>query len=104
MNIFKGYKFTNKKHPAKGIMSAILGVIALLSVSLAIYMPYRNREQVSESFALACLLSMLLSVIGIILAVICRVRHDNYKLFPNTGLILNGIVLAICGYIIYLGA
>ena len=37
-----GYIFTVRKHPEKGIMSTILGVLSILSVGAAIYLTYRN--------------------------------------------------------------
>lgn len=39
------YIFTNKKESKKGIMSAVLGIIALVSLFLAVYETFRNQGQ-----------------------------------------------------------
>lgn len=44
----KHYIFTNKKHSTKGMMSTILGVIALLSLGLAVYQTYEAGERRRE--------------------------------------------------------
>ncbi len=36
----KGFIFTNKKHTEKGIMSTILGVLAAITLGLAVYFSY----------------------------------------------------------------
>ena len=38
---FRGYIFTNKKHPEKGIMSFILGILSLGTYIMAVYLSYQ---------------------------------------------------------------
>lgn len=104
MSIFSNYKFTKKKHPTLGIMSTILGVISLASVILAIYIPYVNRIAISPTYGMTCLLGLVMASVGLVLAIICIYQKDTYSLFPTGGIILNGITIVICAYIIYLGA
>ena len=56
-----GYIFTDKKNPERGIMSAILGVIACVSVCLAVYLTYQNKGAAPMQYGSVILLSMVFS-------------------------------------------
>ena len=68
----KGYKFTNKKHPEKGIMSAILGVISLISVGTAVYQTYLARGNASTNMGVVGLMVTIFAVTGVILGYISK--------------------------------
>ena len=38
----KGFIFTNKEHTQKGIMSTILGILASVTLGIAVYQSYTN--------------------------------------------------------------
>lgn len=103
MSIFSSYRFTKKTHPPVGIMSFILGIISLLGIVLTIYIPYIRRSEISLSAGLTCLLGLLMAATGLILGIICIYKKDIYSLFPTFGIGINALVIAICGYILYLG-
>ena len=86
-----GYIFTVRKHPEKGIMSTILGVLSILSVGAAIYLTYRNGGNAIRDLA------------GLVLGILSRVEKDNYYLFPHLGIGLNVFCLAAISYILYAG-
>lgn len=102
-NILGNYKFTNLKHPEKGIMSVILGVIALVSMVLTIFIPYLTRSQVLLRYALVDVIALIMAIIGEGLGVVSHYERDTYQLFPNVGMVLNGGTIIFAIYIIYAG-
>lgn len=100
----KGYKFTNKKHPEKGIMSTILGIISLVSVWMAVYQTYLARGAASTNMGVVGLMITIFSVTGLILGFISKKEHDMFLLFPYLGMILNIIALGCISVILYAGA
>ena len=104
MKFFEKYKFTDKVHTPVGIMSAILGCIALLFGVAATITPYLIKASSSDRFALTLALSMLLGVIGLILGIIGKSRRGEYGMFPGIGLVLNTVVIVWGIIIITIGA
>ncbi len=96
MGLLGHYKFTNKKHPLSGIMSTILGAIAVISLGLAVYLGFRARGEVAPQYALAVFLGVIMAVIGLGLGIYSRLERDLYYFFPNLGIFLNGgTILAV---------
>ncbi len=109
MSILGNYKFTNKSHPLKGIMSAILGIIALVSMILAIYLAYLDGMNSADGgmarmqYGLAAVLAFLMALVGEIIGLIANTEKDRYGFFPVLGLLLNSAAL-FCGvYILCAG-
>ena len=96
------YVFTDKKHPEKGIMSFVLGVISVCSICYSVYMSYKNGGEALGSYGAAVMLCMIYSVAGLILGIISRLEKDIFKFFPNAGITLNGISLLCMGILLYL--
>ena len=61
------YIFTNKKESKKGIMSAVLGIIALVSLFFAVYETFRNQGQALVKYGVAALFALLFALAGICL-------------------------------------
>ena len=100
----KGYKFTNKKHPEKGIMSAILGMISLVSVGAAVYRTYLAKGNAGSNMGLVGLMITIFSVAGLVLGFLAKNEPDKFKFFPYLGMILNVASLACISVILYAGA
>lgn len=100
----KGYKFTNKKHPEKGIMSAILGIISLVSVGVAVYQTYLAKGNASTNMGVVGLMVTIFAITGLVLGYISKNEYDNFLLFPYLGMILNIAALACVSVILYAGA
>ena len=49
----KGYIFTNKDHPKKGIMSFILGILSIVTYVTAVYLSYLGGGESSERYGAA---------------------------------------------------
>lgn len=100
----KGYKFTNKKHTEKGIMSTLLGIISLVSIILAIYNTYLAKGEAIVNYGLVGLIATCFSVIGLALGALARVETDKFLVFAYIGLIINILVLICISAILCAGA
>lgn len=99
----KGYKFTDKKNPVKGIASLLLGVIALGSLVLAIYLTFQNQGVAPLQYALAVILSIIMALGGLVCGIMACTQKDIFKLFPVTGIVFNILALLLGGFILYMG-
>ena len=100
----KRYKFTNKKHPEKGIMSTILGIISLVSIWMAVYQTFLARGNAATNMGVVGLVITCFSIIGLILGYVSKKEQDKFLLFPYLGMILNIIALGCISVILYAGA
>lgn len=103
LSMIKGYKFTKKKNPKKGIMSTILGVISTVSIIVAIYLTYERGGEAVRQYADASILALIFSIVGITFSIQALMKKDIYKFFPVFGLILNVLVVLMAGFILYMG-
>jgi hypothetical protein len=99
----RGYIFTDKKNPRNGIMSTILGIIAVVSICIAVDLAYRNKGQALAQYGAAVLLAVIYSVIGLILGIRSLREPDIFRLFPILGIVFNAIAILAGGAILYLG-
>jgi len=99
----EGYIFTDKKNPHLGIMSTILGLIAVVSVVVAVYCTYLDKGAAPMQYGMVVLLSVLYAIIGIVIGIRALLEKDIFRFFPILGLVLNGIAILGGGAILYLG-
>lgn len=99
----EGYIFTDKKNPKQGIMSTILGLIAGISIGLAIHRTYLNQGTALMQYGVVVLLSMVYALAGLILGIRSLMEKDIFRFFPVTGIFLNVVAMAASGIILYLG-
>lgn len=99
----RGYMFTNKKHSERGIMSSVLGVIALVSMVLAVVLSYREKGAANARYGVAVMFAFLISIGGFVQGVRSRMEKDVFPLFPVFGLISNVLVIVGGMFILYAG-
>lgn len=99
----RAYIFTNKKNPKWGIMSFILGLIAVVSVCIVVYLTYQNKGAAFMQYGAVILLEIIYSGIGIVLGIRSNMEQDIYRFFPVAGIIFNALGIAAGGFILYLG-
>ena len=99
----KAYIFTNKKNPKWGIMSFILGFIAVASVCVAVYFTYQRKGAAQPQYGAAILLAVIYAGIGLALGIRTSLQQDIYRFFPVAGIVFNTLAIAAGGFILYMG-
>jgi len=99
----EGYIFTDKKNPKWGIMSTILGLIAGVSICMAVHRTYLNQGTALMQYGAVVLLAMIYAVAGLILGVRSLTEKDIFRVFPMIGIFLNGLTVIGGCVILYLG-
>ncbi len=97
------YMFTDNRHPEKGIMSTVLGVLSVTALSLSVYFSYVNGGQAIMRYAAAAFVAAIFSCIGLVLGIRSRFEKDIFKLFPNLGIALNLVAFLFVVFILVLG-
>ena len=100
----KRYKFTNKKHPEKGIMSTVLGLISLVSVWIVVYQAFQARGEATTNMGVVGFTITIFSAVGLVLGYLSKKEYDKFMFFPYLGMVLNVIALACISVILYAGA
>ncbi len=99
-----GYICTNKEHPRRGVMSTVLGIVSAVSIITALYLTFQNGGVALFRYGVAVLLAMLFAIAGLVLGILSRMEPDKYYLFSYLGLVINTLVLAGTGFILFAGA
>lgn len=99
----KGYIFTDKKNPKWGIMSSILGAVAVAAICVAVYFTYQNGGAAPMRYGAVVLLSIIYAVTGMVLGIRSLLEKDIFRLFPVLGIVLNALAVAAGGFILYMG-
>lgn len=100
----RGYKFTNKAHSQKAVMSTVFGLLSMVSLIVIIYLSYLKGGQAPVNYALAGILSLIFAITGAILSVLALQEKDRFKLFGWIGAFLNFLVIAGISGILYAGS
>lgn len=100
----KGYIFTDKDHPKKGIMSVILGILSIGTFVTAVYLSYRGGGVSSPRYGAAGVLACVFMLAGLLLGVRALTEKDRFRLFPAMGILFNGIAFLMLSLILYAGA
>lgn len=100
----KGYIFTNKDHPKKGIMSFILGILSIVTYVTAVYLSYLKGGESSDRYGAAGVLAAVYMLAGLFLGVSALMEKNSFKLFPVLGILCNVVAFLILSLILYAGA
>lgn len=100
----KGFIFTNKEHTKAGIMSTILGILASVTLGIAVYQSYLNGGGTSERHTAAALLAVAFMIVGMGLGVWSTTEKEKYRLFTVLGIFVNTLAFGMLSLILYAGA
>lgn len=84
-------------------MATILGVIANVSIVLAVYFTFQNKGVAPMQYGTVILLSLVFAAVGFVLGIRSNLEKDIYRLFPVLGIVLNSMALLAGGFILYIG-
>lgn len=100
----KGYKFTNKKHSEKSVMSTVFGALSMISMIVLIYLSYRLRGEVPVNYGIAVMLILVFGIVGLILGVLAMQEREKFRFFAIMGLVLNGLAIVSVSAVLYAGS
>ena len=104
MSLFeKRYTFTSNKRSKKGTMSAIFGLISLLSFILTVAITIGDREGMASRMGGAGFFAALFGLLSIALGIAAVREKDVFPLLPKIGLTLGIVSFLLWGGIIYAG-
>ena len=95
--------FTDNKQSKRGIMSVVLATICFLSMIYSIVVSYRLEGEVSQSIGTGLVMTLIMSVTGMVLGVSARLDGNKFKLLPVLGIVINGIVIVSLAFLLGLG-
>lgn len=98
------YKFTNKEHPKRGIVSTILGIISLVAIVTAVYLTFCNKGTAFSGYGAGIFLALLFSLTGLTCGILSRMERDMYYIFPTIGIVTNSLALSAISFMLYAGA
>ncbi len=97
------YMFTNKKYSQKGMMSSVLGFIALVGVVLAVVFSYKEKGAMNPRYGFATFLAILIAVVGLVQGIRAKMEKDVFLFFPVFGILSNALVILWGFFVIYAG-
>ena len=100
----KGFIFTNKKHTEKGIMSAILGVLACATLGTAVWFSYLGGGVSSQRYGTAAALAVVFMVVGLGLGIWSSTETEKFRLFTVVGIVVNILAFGMLSLILFAGA
>lgn len=86
-------RFTDKKHSRNGIISTILGGASACLLLCLLAAAYLTSGQAGKAVAIFGFLAFFVACGGIYYGVLGYREEDSYRLFPDLGLGLNGLLL-----------
>lgn len=84
-------------------MSAILGIISLISLGAVVYLSYLRDGDAPPGYGITGILALLFSVTGFLLGILTARDEENFLLFPVLGMVLNFLAIAGVCFLVYIG-
>lgn len=100
----KKIQFSDKTHPPRGIVSVILGGLALLILVILCIISGRAKGQAGIGIGFAGICALGMSFIGFVMAVRCSRDEDIYMVTPAVGSVLNGTLTLMLMVLFFIGA
>ncbi len=83
----RSYKFTEKTHSKKAIVSFALAAVTLVTYFVFVYLSYQAAGQLSTYFGAFGVLAMLIAVVALVLSITTLKEEDSFTLFPKMAMI-----------------
>lgn len=79
----RSYKFTEKTHSKKAIVSFALAAITLVTYFVFVYLSYQAAGQLSAYYGAFGVLAMLIAIVALVLSITTLKEEDSFTLFPK---------------------
>ncbi|MCR5797497.1 MAG: DUF6142 family protein [Eubacterium sp.] len=94
-------QFTDKKHPRQGIISSIMGAVAIIVLLMLFIFSGRAKGHAGILFGYMGILDFILAVAGFVMAIRCIKQEEIYYTTVRIGVVSNGIV-GLCLLVLYI--
>lgn len=91
----KSYKFTEKKHSKRGVISFLMASLILAIYSGFIYQSYKGGGNVSAYYGGFGVMTMCVSFVTLVISATSLKEEDSFQLFPRLSLGVS-ILSVIC--------
>lgn len=92
----KKIQFTDKTHPAGGIISVVIAALSLAALVALCLLSSSEKGNSGIFVGVSGLLLLLAGIIGFVLAAKCYKRDDIYMATPALGTVMNGVLVLFC--------
>lgn len=96
-------QFTDKTHPAGGIVSVVIGVMALAALVTLCLVSCSVKGNAGFLFGIYGLLVLVAGIVGFVMAARCYKKDEIYMVTPAVGTVLNVTIILFCILIYVLG-
>ena len=86
-------QFSSKTHPRLGIISLIMGSMAIVILIVLCLISGANRGMAGGWIGVAGIWTLVLAIVGFVLAVRSYRLEDIYRITPTLGSVFNGVVV-----------
>jgi len=83
----RSYKFTEKTHSKRAIVSFGLAAVTLVTYFVFVYLSYEAAGQLSAYFGAFGVLAMLMAIVSVGLSVTTLKEEDSFALFPRMAMV-----------------
>ena len=83
----RSYKFTEKKHSKKAIISFGLAAATLVTYFVFVYLSYKAAGQLSAYFGAFGVLAMLVAMVSVGLSITTLKEEDSFMFFPRIAMV-----------------
>lgn len=87
------YKFSDKIHSKKGILSFLIGIVSLIIFIVTTYISSKSGGNGSLYLGLLGIVAMIMTIYGFTIALKALKEKEILYLFPIIGITLNAILL-----------
>jgi len=91
----RSYKFTEKTHSKKAIVSVGLSAVSELIYLIFVFLSYKGAGRLSAYFGGFGVLAMIISVAALIMAITTLKEEDSFPLYPMVAMIMS-VVATLC--------
>ena len=100
MKLFNKYKFSDKRQSLGGIISTIMGLLALASLIYGVYLSYKAEGYAGLKVGS---LGLLFSIIGSVIGLLSFKEDDKFYTLSKVGSLLCGILAVFMAAVFLMG-
>lgn len=103
MKIFNHYKFSDKSQTLGGTLSTLMGAGSLVCILYGVFVSFRADGEGGVVVGALGLLSLILSLIGLIIGLLSFKEKDKFYVLSRIGSLLCGILLVLMAAVFLMG-